>query len=53
MLGVVLRATEALLALRFQGFSRFQRSQDESVVVFVLGGGLEASWSDLGKVLGG
>ena len=38
MLGVVLRATEALLALRFPGFSRFERSQDESVMDLVLGG---------------
>ena len=41
-LGVVLRATEALLALRFPGFSRFERSQDESVMDLVLGGVLEA-----------
>ena len=53
MLGVVLRATEALLALRFPGFSRFERSQDESVMDLVLGGVLEASWSDLGRLLGG
>ena len=43
----------ALLARRFPGFSRFQRSQDESVLVFVLGDVLDASWSDLGRVLGG
>ena len=53
MLGVVLRATEALLALRFPGFSRFERSQDESVMDLVLGGVLEASWSDVGRLLGG
>ena len=53
MLGLVLRATEALLALRFPGFSRFERSQDESVMDLVLGGVLEASWSDVGRLLGG
>ena len=50
---MVLRATEALLALRFPGFSRFERSQDESVMDLVLGGVLEASWSDVGRLLGG
>ena len=43
----------ALLARRFPGFSRFQRSQDESVLGFVLGDVLEASWSDLVKFLRG
>ena len=53
MLGLVLRATEALLALRFPGFSCCERSQDESVMGLVLGGVLEASWSDVGRLLGG
>ena len=35
------------------GFFDSERSQDDSMLDLVLGGVLEASWSDLGKLLGG
>ena len=35
------------------GFFDSERSQDDSMLDLVLGGVLEASWSDLGRFLGG
>ena len=40
-------------SLVFIGFFDSERSQDDSMLDLVLGGVLEASWSDLGRLLGG
>ena len=42
-----------VFSLVFIGFFDSERSQDDSMLDLVLGGVLEASWSDLGRLLGG
>ena len=40
-----------VFSLVFIGFFDSERSQDDSMLDLVLGGVLEASWSDLGRLL--